>query len=251
MSVNKSHIVSVNDSDKDSVNYENCWVNNFMTFKNCSPEIKQELINNTKTKEYSKGEYLIKIGEAESGVFFIQSGKVKISKKGYGKKEFILWVAESGDLVGLNSFIDNEAFSYSAIAIDPVKACFILSSDLKKILQKEPLLSAHLIKNLCEKLNTIEHRITNISGKKIREQCAELLISIASKHDRLDKKNFIIDYSINDMAGFIGTTKNYLYKILTEFTNKKILLVHNRKLIVNNIEALSLIAKGNDKQNLS
>ncbi len=49
------------------------------------------------------------------------------------------------------------------------------------------------------------------------------------------------------MASFMGTTKNYLYKIIAEFTDKKILLVHNRKMVVNNMEALSLIAKGNDK----
>ncbi len=142
MSTNKSQIISITDS----ANCENCWVNNFSAFKNCSPEIRQEITNNTKTREYNKGEYMIKTGETERGVFCIQKGLVKVSKKGNRKKEFILWLAEADDLIGLNSFIDDEPFSYSATAISPVTACFILSSDLKKILKKEPIIFVHLIK---------------------------------------------------------------------------------------------------------
>ena len=55
-----------------------------------------------------------------------------------------------------------------------------------------------------------------------------------------------INYSIKDLASLIGTTKSYLYKILLEFTNKKILSVHNRRIFINNMNALTAVAIGND-----
>jgi len=158
-----------------------------------------------------------------------------------------MWIARQGDIIGINSFINDEAYSFSAAAIGEVSACFIPSSDLKIILDKEPVLFMQLMRNLCDKLNFVDHRITSISRKSIREQCAELLISIAEQNSLETDKKFTINYSVNDLAHLVGTTKNYLYKILLDFTNKEILTVNNRKLVINNMKALSLIASGNDK----
>lgn len=224
----------------------NCWINNFSAFKNCAPEIRNQILKNTQTKTYSKGEMLIKAGDIGGGVFCIQNGIVKVSKKGKKNKEFILWLAGTGDLVGLNSLVNDEPFSFSASAIDEVTACSILAADLKIILQKDPVVSVQLMKNLCDKLNFIEQRITSISRKKIREQCAEILISMATQSSPDNNKNMCINYSIKDLACLIGTTTNYLYKILLEFTNKNILSVRNRKIFINNMNALSAIAIGND-----
>ena len=101
-----------------------------------------------------------------------------------------------------------------------------------------------LMKKLCDKLNLIEQRITSISRKSIRELCAETLVTIAVQNSSKKKNNLNINYSINDLACLVGTTKNYLYKVLLEFTEKKILSIQNRKLTVINMDALLLIAEG-------
>lgn len=234
-------------SSTDSLNCPNCWLGNFSAFKNCSSELQNKIFWNKEEKKYNKGSYLIKSGEFVSGVYCIQKGVVKVFKKGVRNKEFIMWVAGKGDIVGLNSFINDEVYSFSASAIEEASACFIPASDLKIILNKEPVVFAQLMKKLCQKINFVEHRITSISKKSIREQCAELLISIAVQNSLGSDKKIYINYSVKDLASLVGTTKNYLYKILLDFTNKEILSVNNRKLVINDMNALSLIAAGNDK----
>lgn len=241
---NSKNTITVN-----TVNCESCWLNNFSAFKNCPSQIRNDILENTQSRIYNKGEYLMKNGEAVSGVFCIQEGIVKVTKNGNRNKEYILWIAGKGDIVGLNSFIDDEPFSFSASAIDHVTACFIPAFDLKILLQKEPVIFVQLMKSLCEKLNFIEQRITSLSGKKIKEQCAEMLISIASQSNSENDKRLYINYSINDLASLIGTTKNYLYKILLEFNNKKVLSIHNRKMYISDMGALSSIAIGSNKIN--
>lgn len=223
----------------------NCWLNDFSGSKSQSPQ--RDIASNKQEKEYNKGEYLVKTGDRVSGIYCIKDGIVKVSKKGKRKKEFILWIARSGDVVGLNSFINDEFFSFSASALNKVNACFVQASDLKIILNKKPIVFVQLMRNLCSKLDFVEQRITSISRKSIKEQCAEILISIATQKQSENNKNMHINYSINDLACLVGTTKNYMYKVLLEFTDRKILSLHNRKLIVNNMSALSSIAMGNDK----
>ncbi len=240
-------IKSITNSSTDSLSCTNCWAGNFQKNKNCLPDLPGNFLLKKEEKKYKKGAYLLKNGEAVSGIFCIQKGNVKIFKKGIRKNDFIMWVAGKGDVVGLNSFVNDEFYSFSAAAINDVNVCFIPEHDLKILLNKEPAFFLQLMSNLCEKINFVEHRIISISKKSIKEQCAELIISIAAPDSLESDKKVIINYSIKDLASFVGTTKNYLYKILDDFSSKEILSVTNRKLVIKNMKALSLIASGNDK----
>lgn len=241
MDTNKSIITSITPS----FGCDNCWLSNFSAFKNCSSETQIKILLNKEEKKINKGTYIIKSGDPVSGVYCIKKGVIKIYKKGIRNKEFILWVAGKGDIVGLNSFVNDEVFSFSASAINEASVCFIPALDLKNLLNKEPVVFVQLMRNVCDKLNFVEQRITSISRKNIKEQFAEILIAISRNNPESEKK-LIINYSVKDLASFVGTTKNYLYKILLEFTDKKILSIDNRKFVINNMNALSLIAAGND-----
>lgn len=231
----------------DTLSCSTCWVGNFSEFKNCSAEIQGTLLLKKEEKKFKKGASIIKDGDGVAGVFCVQKGNVKIFKKGIRNKDFIMWIAGKGDIVGLNSFINDDVYSFSAVAINETALCFIPASDLKILLSKEPIAFVQLMRNLCQKINFVEHRITSISKKSIREQCAELLISIAAQNILENDKKLTINYSVKDLASLVGTTKNYLYKILEDFTDKEILSVRKRKLFINNMKALSLIASGHDK----
>ena len=231
----------------ESVICENCWFCKYPTSnKNSSSNANCEVNIKHYSREFNKGVCLIKNGEPVSGIYCIQKGNVKISKKRKENKEFILWIASAGDIIGLNSYINHEAYSFTATALDKISACFISCAELKVLLSKEPMLLVELTRRLCKKLNFVEHRITSLSTQSIRGQCAEILISIATDNTNEKDKTYYINYSVRDLASLVGTTQNYLYKILLEFTTKGILSVKNKKFIINDINTLSLIANGID-----
>ncbi len=234
-------------SSTDSFCCSNCWVRHFSEFKNCSVEVQKNLLLKKEEKKYTKGAYLIKNGDLVAGVFCIQKGNVKVFKKGMRNKEFIMWVAGKGDMIGLNSFINDETYSFSAAALNETACCFLPAYELKTLLNMEPIAFVRLMRNLCQKINFVERRITSISKKSVREQCAELLISIVTQNSFDNDKKLTINYSVKDLASFVGTTKNYLYKVLEDFNNKEILSVRNRKMFIHNINALSSIASGHEK----
>lgn len=189
---------------------------------------------------------LTREGEEFKGVFCIQKGVVKISKKGKLNKEFILWFAKPGDIIGLDSFINKECYNYSSSAVDDVDACFIPAKDFTTIIKRDPTVSIKLMKTLCEKISFIEDRITSIAQKKIREQFAEMLLLLAMRDNKTPENSVAINFTIKDLANAIGTTTNYLYKILSELANQNTVSLHNKKLVINNFEKLSSIAVGND-----
>lgn len=231
----------------DEMNCIQCSLKDFSIFKNCSENLLNEVFSHKSLNKYKKGEFLIRKNDEFEGVFCIQSGVVKVSNTGNGNKEFILWFAKSGDIIGLDSFISNENYSYSASAMDYVLACFIPTADFKAILTKDSTISIGLMKNLCEKIKIIENRITSISRKKIREQIAEILIAISIKNKNTPENTLNINYSIKDLANSIGTTKNYLYKILADLSDQKVVSIHQHQLIIKDFDMLSHIAVGDER----
>ena len=224
-----------------------CSLKEFSVFKDCPENLLNEVFSHKTQKHFKKGEFLVNKNDEFKGVFCIQEGVVKVSKTGSGNKEFILWFARPGDIIGLDSFINNEDYSFSASAIDEVVVCFIPAVDFKAILTKDPAISIGLMKDLCDKINFIEDRITSISRKKIREQFAEMLISLSVKNKKTLENTFNVYYSIKDLANIIGTTKNYLYKILADLSDQKVVSIHQRKLIIKDFDRLSHIAVGDEK----
>lgn len=222
-----------------------CELKKFSVFKDCPEDLLSQFFSNKTLVHFKKGDTLITQGENFKGVFCIQRGVVKVSK-GSRNREFILWIATPGDIIGLDSFINAENYFYNASAVDDVSACFIPASDFKNILAKDPSFSIRLMKDLCNKINFIEDRITSMSRKKIKEQFAEVLISLAARGQRQPDGNIPVKYSVRDLANIIGTSKNYLYKILYEFSDQKILAVKNKKLFITDFEKLRHVAIGGE-----
>lgn len=231
-------------SSTQSLSCNNCSLKISSVFKACPGDILDKYFANKQQICFAKDEVLLKQEENFSGVYCVQEGVVKITKTKNHKKEFILWFARPGDIIGLDSFINNESYSFSAIAVDSGKLCFIPAKDFSGLLSGEPVISFELIKSLCRKINFIEGRITSIAQKNIKEQFAEMLISLAAKNKGKNNQNIQVEYTIKDLANIIGTTKNYLYKILSEFTRKDLIEIEEQKLKIKNLDKLSLIAMG-------
>lgn len=223
-----------------------CQLKEFSMFQGCSIDVINDVFSNKQFKEFKKDEIIVKQGDSFKGVFCIQKGFVKLLKEGENKKKLILWFAKPGDIIGVDSFISNEDYSYTACVVEQVSACFIPEIDFKKLISVEPGMARKLMKDMCSRINFIEDRITSISGKKVREQFAEILISIAMKNKNFVSENTPINYSIKDLANIIGTTNNYLYKILSDFNSKNVVSIQNKKLVIKDFDKLSLIAIGDE-----
>lgn len=101
---------------------------------------------------------------------------------------------------------------------------------------------------MCTKLDSLDERYISISNKKIKEQFAEILISMASNAGHSSDGNVLISSSVKDIAGILGTSIEYLYKVLLEFTKKNIVSFHKHKLTILNLNVLTQIANGKKEE---
>jgi len=217
---------------------------NISIFKNCKESEINNLLSDKTVYEFQKNELLIEQGTPFNGVLCIQAGVAKIFKTGKKQNDFIFWYAQPGDLVGLDAYINKENYSLSALAIEKVQTNIIDEQDLNNIIKYNPDISIEMMKSMCEKIELIENRMASIAQKEIKEQLAEILLLFSSKNKGT---NDIIDiyYTVNDLANIIGTTKSYIYKILSDFSQRKIIIIQNKRIKIINVLKLSKVASGN------
>ena len=95
------------------------------------------------------------------------------------------------------------------------------------------------IKELCADIDKLENRITSILNKKIKSQLAEILLAFS---DFENNNNAVVKLSTLDISKLIGTTQNYICKIINNFIKSKLVEVEGKKIKIINCNELSVIA---------
>ena len=73
----------------------------------------EEIVNRSRTKVYSKGEFILQPGEPSENLLIIHKGRVKIYKVSESGKEQLLRILEPGDFIGDLSLFINETAAKS------------------------------------------------------------------------------------------------------------------------------------------
>src|SRR5579862_7990931 len=105
-----------------------------------------KLTANQSEQAYSKGEIIFREGSYPSGIFYIKSGRVKKYKVVENGGEHIIYVANTGELIGYHAILSEERFPDSAAALEESVIAFIPKEDFLDILHQSTILSARLLK---------------------------------------------------------------------------------------------------------
>src|SRR6185503_928028 len=95
-------------------------------------------------QQYSKGEIIFREGSFPSGIFFIRKGKVKKYKVDSKGNEQILYVANTGELLGYHALLSDERYPDSASALEGSLIAFIPKEDFLEALSTSKVLSQRL-----------------------------------------------------------------------------------------------------------
>ena len=209
------------------------------------PAADSELLSSHKSDHlYKKGEIIFREGSFPQGIFFIKQGKVKKYKVDKDGKEQIIYVANSGELIGYHAILAEDRYPDSAAVLEETSITFIPKEDFLEAIQQSEVLSRRLLKTLSHEFAVLANSLTMFAQKPVRERLALQLIVIREKY----KVNFQpgmpveIDLSRNDLASLVGTARENVVRGLAELKEEGIIEIKGRKIIVQDVNRLIAIA---------
>lgn len=209
------------------------------------PEHEYALLTTDKTERlYQKGDIIFREGSYPDGIFYIISGKVKKYKLNPDGKEYIIYVANTGELIGYHAILSEDRYPDSAAALEESLIAFIPRSSFLETLKLSETLNKRLLKTLSHEFAVLANSLSLFAQKSVRERLALQLIVMREKYKVNFKPGMAVEINLgrDDLANLVGTARENVVRLLTEFKEKSIIGTRGRKIIVYDVNKLIEIA---------
>jgi CRP-like cAMP-binding protein len=194
-----------------------------------------EFIAATKSAQvYQKGQAIYQQGSPVLGMHCINQGKVKLAKTGGDGKEHITQLVRHGEVLGLRAMLGGGHYSTSAVALDECVVCFIPRPDVLRLIQSNRQFSNSLLQLLATNLGEAEEQLLRLAYKPVRERLAEALLLVRRTFDSAGAPGepFTIALSREDLAALVGTAKETVSRLLTEYKDAGIVATRGSQIML-------------------
>ena len=196
-------------------------------------EALKKLSDQHRSKTFKKKESVFEEGDYPRYLYFIASGKIKVFKTNEDGKEYIIEVLKEGDFLGYVDLIKNENHSESATALEQTKLCLVPRDDFNKLMTANRDVASQMIKILANNITQKEEQLLMLAYHSVRKRVATAIVYLSEKYNAL-----VFSILRDDLAQIVGTAKESVIRMLTEFKEDGYLEIKDGKIIVKEKEKL-------------
>lgn len=187
--------------------------------------------------EIKKGETLFTEGEINDFVFFIKSGKLKVTKK-----ENVIGFTRENEFVGITSCLcEGDHFYFTAVACEDSKLLKINKSAFKNALTDNPEFGKTMIEILCRRIKITDNKTKSFENHSTPERIInEILNNVLFENDLRN-----IYLTIADLSELTGVSNVKVLTTLKDLSAKNLIQIKDEKITITNIEKLQSLMNPN------
>ena len=187
------------------------------------------------TGVYPKGSLLFVEGEQPRGVFILCSGRAKLTTSSTEGKVLIVKIAEPGEVLGASATILGRPYEVSAETLEPAQLNFIKREDFLRYLTVHAEACMHTAQQLSEKYHSAQREIRSLGlSQTTGEKLAKLILDWCDGDGEATPKGIRLKVLLTheEIAQMIGTTRETVTRLLSDFKKKKIIDVKGSTVFV-------------------
>ncbi len=217
-----------------------CPVREEHLFCNLPLPVVRKLQEIKSTAIYPKSAMLFIEGQQPRGVFVLCTGKAKLSTSSSEGKTIITKLSHAGDVLGLNATISNHPYEVTAEMIEPGQANFITRDALLQFLRENGEVALRIAEQLSRNYYTAYEEIRMLGlASSPSEKFAKLLLSWDPGKTAPDGSSPMrMTLTHEEIAEMIGTTRETVSRLFSDFKKKKLLEVNGSTLVLKDKTAL-------------
>lgn len=204
-------------------------------FCNMSAEAMKTLDAIKFTSVYPKGSILFVDGEEPRGVFILCSGRAKLTTSSAEGRTLIVKIAEPGEVLGASATVLGRPYEVSAETLEPSQLNFIKRDDFLRFLNAHTEACMHTAQQLSEKYQAAQREIRSLGlAQSTGEKLGKLLLDWCNLHGEVTPKGVRLKVLLTheEIAQMIGTTRETVTRLLSDFKRKKVIEVKGSTILV-------------------
>jgi CRP/FNR family transcriptional regulator, cyclic AMP receptor protein len=185
---------------------------------------------------YPQGAVLFVEGQAPRGVYIVCGGRVKLSTTSREGKTLILRIAQAGEVLGLHATVSGNPYELTGETLQPCQLDFIRRDDFLRFLQHHGDACLNAAQHLSQNCQDAYEMIRSLGlSHSVGEKLARLLLEWASDGETTkDGIRIKISLTHEEIAQLIGTSRETVTRVLSEFREKKFAQLRGSTLMIMN-----------------
>jgi CRP/FNR family cyclic AMP-dependent transcriptional regulator len=186
---------------------------------------------------HPRGKVLFAEGEPARGVHVLRTGRATVSISSSQGRVVILRLAQAGDVLGLNSVLQNATYETTVKTLELCRTDFISHTELIELMRKSQTATQAITKILSRELAELTNRARSlVLPQTAGARLARLLLEL-SKENSLDKF-----FTHEEFAQMICSSRETVTRLLANLDKRQLISVRCGSISIHDRAALQTIA---------
>lgn len=192
----------------------------------------KDLISKAEVRTWPSGTQLITEGDPGEAVFFIISGRVKVTLYGEEGREIVLAILNDGDMFGEMSIIDDKPRSANVEAVQDLQCLVVTKGAFLDYLSRHHKVYMRFFAYLTGRLREATRKIGGLALLDVCGRIAHTLIGMA-KADGTDKAVVEIERPTHEqLAAMIGSSREVVSRALKKMTQEGYIKIEKDRILL-------------------
>lgn len=196
---------------------------------------------------YAEGEVIFKEDAKPSGLLCLQSGKVKVVRRGIDGNDQIVGLKKPGDFLGFKALVQESRYTATAYALEDCSVCVIDRQEIWTVIRQNSRLPLEIIRALARETDEANDRLLRLTKKHMRARLADSLFWVLDIYGTLpDRATLNVSLKRADLAALANMTTANAIRILSSFAKEKLIEIDQRRIRIidrKGLEEVSLLGR--------
>ena len=189
---------------------------------------------------HRRGTILFAEGEPARGVNILRTGRATVSISSSEGRIVMLRIAQAGDVLGLNSVLQNCSYDTTVKTLEPCRTDFISRVELIALMQQSPAAAQAILKILSRELTELTERAKLLLlPQTVSGRLAKLLLDWSNGNGSVDRV-----FTHEEIAQMICSSRETVTRLLATLSRQEVIQITSDSILIRDRLALETTARG-------
>jgi len=196
------------------------------------------------------GQVILSPDDPPDRIHILKKGKVRVFRVTPDGKQLTLDIYDKGTILGDMRLLgqDRSPDAY-AETIDAAVICTITPDELRRLVERHPIIGVNIITFLSRRLQEAERELEAMAYQRVGQRLAKKLINLGQRFGVETVRGTLIQARLTqqELAEMIGTTRETLAHTLADFRRRDLLDTEHHQVVIRDAERLAEVAQDGDE----
>jgi CRP/FNR family transcriptional regulator, cyclic AMP receptor protein len=196
-----------------------------------------------------RGQQILSPDDPPDRIHIVKKGRVRVYRVTPDGKQLTLDIHEKGTILGDMTLIGQDRLPDAyAEAIDEGVICTITPDELRRLIERYPVIGVNIIRHLSRRLQAAEQELEAMAYQRVDQRLARKLLDLGRRFGVRTERGMLIGARLTqqELAEMIGTTRETLAHTLADFRRRGLLDTHRHQVTIRDAARLADIADGDE-----